>query len=358
MNTEKHDFKHTISRFIFFGGIFFLLFLFVKKISTVLIPFVLSFIIAYAFAPFVSKMQYRLKLGRNFSAGLIVILIYIIFIFILTIGTPILYNQAISLIKVLPTVIGFVEGKFLPLIPDSIAILYAETSKNINFDNIINSIFSFDKKDLFSKAYSSGIVIVNIFSTFFLVPILTFYILRDWNKIHKSTLNIIPIHYKREFEKIIHEIRRKVSAYIVGEFYAIFILSVLYGVGLTFTGLKFGFFIGVLTAVFSIIPYVGFAICFISAMLIAFATNVTTLEIVAIISVFLAVQTVESNYIIPKFVGGKIGLHPMWIIFGLLAGGSLLGFIGLLLAIPITTVISVLIRHYIDKYKHSEYYED
>jgi putative permease len=358
MNTEKHDFKHTISRFIFFGGIFLLLFLFVKKISTVLTPFVLSFIISYAFAPFVYKIQHMLKLGRSFSSGIIVIFIYIIFILILTVGTPILYNQAISLIKVIPTVLFFIEAKILPLIPDYIAVIYKETSRNVNFDNIITSLFSFDKKDLFAKAYNSGIVLVNVFSTFFLVPILTFYILRDWNKIHKSTLNIIPIHYKQEFEKIIHEIRKKVSAYIVGELYAIFILSVMYGVGLTFTGLKFGFFIGVLTAVFSIIPYIGFAICFISAMLIALATNVSTLEIVSIVSVFLVVQTVESNYIIPKFVGGKVGLHPMWIIFGLLAGGSLLGFIGLLLAIPITTIISVLIKHYIEKYKHSEYYED
>jgi predicted PurR-regulated permease PerM len=310
------------------------------------------------FAPFCRKMQTKFKFNRNASSALIVISLYVLVVLLLAVGTPVLYNQAIAITKVAPLVLNLLESKFLPLIPDAIAKIYIETSKSINFDALISQIFTFDKETFISKAYTSGMLIANIVSTFFLVPILTFYILRDWEKIHKSTLNIIPIHYKEEFEKIVNEIRKKVSAYIVGELYAIFILSILYGFGLTLTGLKFGFFIGVLTAFFSLIPYIGFAICFTSAMLLSFATNMDSIQIASIIAVFLAVQTVEANYIIPRFVGGKIGLHPMWIIFGLLAGGTLLGFIGLLLAIPITTVISVLIRYYIDKYKHSEYYED
>lgn len=357
--TEKktHDYKHTISRALFFGGIFLLLFFFIKSISTVLIPFVISFIISYILAPLCIRMQHKLRLSKNFSAGIIVILIQLIFIIILTLGIPAIYNQITSLIKTFPLILQTLEEHVIPLMPETITELYKETSKNIDTNKLLSGLFD-QSKSLISHAYSSGVIIVNIFSTIFLLPILNFYILRDWNKIHKTTLNLIPIHFKQEFEVIIHEIRKKVSAYINGEALAIFILSLMYGFGLLLTGLKFGFFIGVLTAVLSIIPYIGFAVCFLAAMLIAFATDMLIGEIIIISLVFLFVQIIESNYVIPKLVGGKIGLHPVWIIFGLLAGGSLLGFIGLLLAIPITTIASVLIKHYIKKYKTSEYYED
>lgn len=357
MTQKTHDYKHTLSRIAFFGGIFLLLFFFIKSISIILIPFVISFIISYIFAPFCIRMQHKLKLSKSISAGIIVIVIQLIFILILTLGIPAIYNQVISLVKTLPLIIETVEEHLLPLLPESIIEIYKEASKNVDSGKFFQKSFA-QSGNILSKAYDSGVIIINIFSTLFLLPILNFYILRDWSKIHKATLNLIPIHFKEEFEIIIHEIRKKVSAYINGEALAIFILSLMYGFGLLVTGLKFGFFIGVLTAILSIIPYIGFTMCFIVAILIAFATHMTTTSIMVIIGVFLFVQVIESNYIVPKLVGGKIGLHPIWIIFGLLAGGSLLGFIGLLLAIPITTIISVLIKHYIKKYKTSEYYED
>lgn len=359
MKTQnKHDYIHTISRLVFFGGIFLVLFLFVKKISTILTPFVISFIIAYIFSPAALRMQHKCRVSKNFSAGVIVIIIQILFILILTVATPVVYSQAISLIKVFPSVVDLLESRVLPLIPEVLSKFYVEATKNINIHGFVAESLNQNKQEVFSKAYNSGVIFINIISTVFLAPILSFYMLRDWQKIHKTTLNLIPVNFKYEFEVIIHEIRKKVSAYISGEFYAIFILSLLYGISLALTGLKFGFFIGVLTAILSIIPYIGFVICFIAAILIALAYNMAMYQVIIIIGVFIVVQAIESNYVVPKFVGGKVGLHPLWIIFGLLAGGSLLGFIGLLLAIPITTVLSVFIKHYIKKYKNSEYYEN
>jgi predicted PurR-regulated permease PerM len=303
-------------------------------------------------------LQNKWKLGKNTSSGIIVICFQLVFILILTIIIPALYNQGVAFMKMYPLILNLIEVKFLPIIPEAIAKIYIETSKNINIEELINLSFKLDKEKLVTQAYNSGIMIVNFISTFFLAPVLTFYMLRDWQNIYKTTLNLAPIHFKPDFSLIVFEIREKVSAYIVGVFYSIVVLSLLYGVGLSLTGLRFGFFIGILTAVLSIIPYIGFTVCFVVAILIAFATKMTFLQIGIIIFVFCVVQIIESNYIVPKFVGGKVGLHPLWIIFGLLAGGSLLGFIGLLLAIPITTIASVLIRHYIKKYQNSEYYED
>ena len=354
---DKHDFYNIISRFIFFGGIFLILFFFIQRIEAILTPFIVSFILAYLFAPVNTRMQHKLKLGKNFSSAIIIFLTQIILILILTIGTPALYNQVVALIKTIPLVTELVELKVLPLLPEAITQIYFETSKSINIDLLINQAFSLDKTKVVEQAYSSGKAIASAISTFFLIPIVSFYMLRDWQGMHKATLTLIPIKYKKEFEEIIHEIRKKVSDYVTGEFYAIFILSFMYGIGLVLAGLKFGFLIGVLTAVLSIVPYIGFTICFLLAIIIAFATSMPIAGVLIVAGVLIAVQVIESNYIIPKFVGGKIGLHPVWIIFGLLAGGALLGFVGLLLAIPITTIISVLLKHYVNKYKKSEFYE-
>lgn len=358
MAEKKHDYYHSISRFVFFGGLFFLLFFFIKKISTVLTPFIIGYIIAYIFSPYCIRMQHKFKIGKNLASGMIVILIQVILILILIIGIPLLYNQIIDLIHLTPKITAFFEAKFLPKIPSFLAEIYVDMIKDIGVNKMFNVSQILKDGDIISKAYTSGVVVINIISTFFLAPILSFYMLRDWGKIHKTCLNLVPVHFKQDFEIIVHEIRKKVSAYISGEMLVIFILTMMYGIGLLFSGLKFGFFIGMLTAIFSIIPYIGFSICFISALLIAFATNMSYTEISIISGIFLFVQVIESNYIIPKLVGKKVELHPLWIIFGLLAGGSILGFLGLVLAIPLTTIISVLIKHYVKKYKTSEYYED
>lgn len=355
--SNKNEYYHKISKIIFFGGIFFLLFLFVKKINTVLTPFAISFILAYLFSPLAIHMQHRLKISKTVTSALIVISMWIVVISILTVITPIVYTEAASFFKLTPDIIKLINEKVIPLIPDFLKETYDQIIKEFGFQSLFKKTLD-SKTSVLSHAYNSGIVIANLVSTIFLVPILTFYMLRDWAKIHKTVLNLIPINYKSEFEVIIHEIRKKVSGYVTGEFYVILILSTLYGVGLMLAKLKFGLFIGILTGILSIIPYVGFSLCFIAAILVAFATNMTYMDITIICAVFFIIQIIESNYIVPRLVGSKVGLHPLWIIFGLFAGGSLLGFIGLLLAIPITTIVSVLIKYYIKKYKKSDYYED
>jgi predicted PurR-regulated permease PerM len=348
---------HNVSKFIFFGGIFFIFFLFINRISTVLTPFVISFIIAYLFAPLALRIQENTRLGKSFSSAVIVIIIQLILIITLAIAVPFIYGQILSLFKMWPEILNFWEKTLLPSLPGFLREMYGEASSKIDAKVIFSKTIE-ERQMLLMHAYNSGITVIHIISTMVLVPILTFYMLRDWTKMRCASLNLIPVLYKEEFREVVNEIRKRVSGYIQGQVYVIIILSALYGAGLAICGLPFGFLIGFLAGLLSIIPYVGFTICFITALLIAFATHMSYSAIICVCSVFLIVQVLESNVIVPKLVGGKVGLHPLWIIFGLLSGGSLLGFIGLLLAIPITTIISVLIRHYIRKYKNSGYYGD
>lgn len=347
---------HSISKLIFFGAIFFIFFLFINKISAVLTPFIISFIVAYLFAPLSLLIQKKTSFGSSFSSAVIVLFIELILIIILVIAIPFIYGQLLSLFKMWPEILNFWETSLLPSFPDFLTDIYTEISGSIDTKFIFSRTIE-EKQRFLLHAYNSGITVIHIISTIVLAPILAFYMLRDWNNIRRSALNLIPVVYKDEFKEITYEIRKRVSGYIQGQVYVMIILSTLYGTGLLLCGLPFGFLIGFLTGLFSIIPYVGFTAGFISALLIAFVTHLSHSSIIGVCAVFLTVQLLEANFIVPKLVGGKVGLHPLWIIFGLFAGGSLLGFTGLLLAIPLTTILSVLVRHYIKKYKNSGYYE-
>lgn len=357
MTNTKKACPSKLNKFIFFASISLLLTLFFYRAYSALTPFIISFVVAYLFIPLSFFFQEKCNLGKSLSAILIVLIVYTFLILVFTIGIPLLYNQAYSLIKLVPAISKFIEEKILPLSPVPVITIYKKIDSIIDVDTIFKTI-SDNKNLLLSRVYSSGVTVVGWITVILLVPVITFYLIRDWDAIYKSFLGLIPEDQKVELGQIINEIRAKVSAYIVGQAYAIAILSFLYGIGLTLVGLKFGFFIGILTAVSSIIPYIGFTISLITSILIALATGTSYLQLFGICGVLFAIQAIESNYIIPTFVGDKVGLHPLWIIFGLFIGGSIFGFIGLVLAIPITTIISVIIKHFIIKYKNSKYYEN
>jgi predicted PurR-regulated permease PerM len=358
MINKKYDFYSTMSKVIFFGATFLFLLWFAKKVNAILSPFILSFILAYVFFPVKVKINKSLKMNNILTSILIIIVFYFAVLLILFFIVPFIYHQINELIKILPTIFDFINVKLMPLSPDIIKNSYFDFISKFNIDEAIKTLVKLDFKSIFKKAYSSGVFIVGFVSTIVLTPILAFYFLKDWQKIYLNTLGLIPVKAKNDFIEITSKIRFAISNYIIGQMYAILILSTLYSVGLFLTGLKFGFLIGVLTGIFSLIPYVGFGIFFSTSILIALVYQFSLPHIFLIIGVFLFVQFVESNFIIPKLVGSKVGLHPVWVIFGLLTGGSLFGFIGMLIAIPITAIISVLFSHYVKKYKKSEYYEN
>jgi predicted PurR-regulated permease PerM len=338
---------------IIFGILLILAYFLINKIGSILTPFLLSFIVAYLFAPLTNLI----KVNKNLSSGFIIIVVWFTIMLFFVFVIPLVYGQILALIKIMPTILQFLEAKTSHIIPLAFKNELSDFLANIDISKTINKFLLENKKDTFIKAYNSGLFIINLATNLFLTPILAFYLMRDWDAMCKTTTNIIPLSFRADFDSISKEIRIKISAFVIGQFYAILILSTLYSLFLGFSGLKFGFLIGILTGMLSIVPYIGFASCFIIAILVAFATGMSYASISVVIAIFLLMQALESNYIIPRVVGEKVGLHPFWAIFGLIALGSLLGFIGFLLAIPITAIISVLITHYVKKYKKSEFYE-
>jgi predicted PurR-regulated permease PerM len=181
--------------------------------------------------------------------------------------------------------------------------------------------------------------------------------LRDWNAFTKKVDSLLPKAYKKEIRTQAKEIDKIISSFIRGQLSVCVLLGTFYGIGLSFVGLELGLLVGFIAGIISFIPYVGSIVGFITAMAIAFAQFSDWMPIAQVVGVFAVGQFLEGNFLTPKLVGDSIGLHPVWVMFALLAGGVLLGFLGLMIAVPMAAVIGVLTRFAISKYKQSSLYK-
>jgi predicted PurR-regulated permease PerM len=326
---------------------------FLYLIKSVLSPFIVAIIIAYFLDPLAGKIK-QLGLSRTSAATIILGGFLFIIIISLILVLPLLYSQTTSLIAAMP---GYVDIFVNSVYPQIFQFLSANGfSLEPDLHNYFNSqtignFFNFSS-NIFDNIMHSGIVLFNILSLIFITPVLVFYMLRDWDLLVKKINNYLPGNYKKNLINIFTEIDKTLSGYVHGQFNVCLILGIFYAVALTFVGLNFGFLIGFLTGFLSFIPYVGMVLGLSTALLVGlFQWGFDSFYIGIVALIFLFAQIVESNFLTPKLVGGKVGLHPVWIIFGLFVCGVLFGFVGILFAMPITAICGVLIKFIALQYK-------
>lgn len=324
-------------------------------IKSVLTPFVFSLIIAYFLNPLVDYLTRKHKLSRLTATALILGLFLSIFISATAILLPIIYMQTAELIDALPKYLSIITHEFYPKIVTTLD--HFNIRLDTDFSSLINSdqphpyLVNFSH-DLFRNALSSSLTFINILSLIFITPILVFYLLKDWDILMQKTYELLPKSIAVPTKEIVTEINKTLAGYIRGQFNVCLILAIFYSISLSLAGLNFGFLIGFLTGVLAFIPYVGMLSGTTAAILVAlfqWGFDFTHLAIVAM--VFLVAQLIESNFLTPQLIGDKIGLHPVWMIFGLFIFGVLFGFVGILLAVPLTAVCSVIIKYFALKYK-------
>jgi len=326
---------------------------FFYSIKSILFPFVAAIIIAYFLDPVVDKIK-KVGLSRTSATASIVggFLLTIIALWILIL--PLLYIQTTSLIAAIP---GYIDVFISTIYPKIFTLLtkngfVIESDPHSYFGNQnIADIFNFSG-DLALNIMSSSIFIFNILSLIFITPVLVFYMLRDWDILIDKIDHYLPVQYSKNIRNIFIEIDKTLSGYVHGQFNVCIILGIFYAVALTLSGLNFGFLIGLLTGFLSFIPYIGMLLGVVIALMVSlFQWGLDSFYIGIVALIFLAGQIVESNVLTPKLVGDRVGLHPVWIIFGLFVFGSLLGFAGVLLAMPLTAIFGVLIKFFAVQYK-------
>lgn len=333
---------------IIFAGLAWLIY----SIRSVLTPFIFSLIVAYFLNPLVEKMTSK-KTSRNTSALLIVSLFLSCFTAICAVLVPLIYGQFTSLAQAVP---GYIQSFFEHFYPRIIELsgrfgfdLEPDLAHMISNQEMAAKIVDFSK-NFFGSAFNSSIAIINILSLIFITPVLIFYLVRDWDLLIANISKYVPHTTSSVAGKISKEINKTLSGYVRGQFNVCIILGIIYSVFLSLSGLNFGFLIGFLTGFFSFIPYIGMICGVVTAIIISlFQFGFDLPQIGLISAIFLFGQIIESNYLTPKLIGSKIGLHPVWIIFGLFFFGAIFGFFGILFAVPLSAICGVIAKHLIAK---------
>lgn len=328
----------------------------VYVLRSVLLPFATGIIIGYLLDPLAARLQ-KLGMNRTFATVLVLLLVVIVAVPAVVLLINMIDSQVGTFINAVPGYVSSLLKKFEPLLvrlQEDFPGLDADKVKDYlraNMSNYLKLLGS-----LIKSLVSGGMAIINLISLLLITPVVAFYMLRDWDDFIAKIRSLLPRKSKKAIEQQAREIDRTLAGFIRGQLSVCVILGSFYAVGLHLAGLDLGLMVGFLAGLISFIPYVGSISGFVMSMGLAVAQFNSLSPFLAVIAVFLVGQFLEGNFLTPKLVGDSVGLHPVWIMFVLLAGGVLLGFLGLMIAVPVAAVIGVLLRHAIVNYKKSNLY--
>jgi predicted PurR-regulated permease PerM len=323
----------------------------------VLLPFVAGMALAYFLDPAADWLERRGV--RRWLATLIIIgLFFVAATLVIVLLVPVVSAQFAKFMTRLPDYITFFQGVVLPYLQG----LAERFGFDVNGD--AKQALAGHSEQIIKVAggiltglLGGGQAIFNIISLAVITPVVGFYLLRDWDKIVDLIDSHLPLDHAETIRAQAREIDRVLAGFVRGQLLVCLSLATFYGLGLSIVGLQFGLFIGVTAGMISFIPYVGTVLGFVVAVGVAFAQFSPDFVMVGIVAaIFIVGQVIEGNFLHPVLIGDRVGLHPVWIIFALMAGGSLFGFVGILLAVPIFAVIGVLARFSLDRYRDSWLY--
>ena len=326
-------------------------------LAPVLTPFVVAMLLAYLGNPLVNRLSQH-KLPRPMAVSLIFILLFSFLTGLVLILLPGLEQQIRHLLHKLPTYLAWVQQVLMPplqvILPTELPTLDADLVRQTLQEHWqqIGGLIS----GLWASITGSGLRLMHWLTNLILIPILTFYLLRDWAPLVTGIQGLIPRSALATSNRLAREADLVLGHFIRGQLAVMFSLGIIYTTGLWLVGLDFALLIGLLAGAVSFVPYLGLIIGLGAASLAAVLQYQDLSGIPLIILVFVVAQIIESTVLTPRFVGERIGLHPVAVIFAVLAGGQLYGFFGVLLALPIAAVVMVLIRELIHRYQQSPNY--
>lgn len=342
---------------LFWLGLIVLFFVFIYLIRSVLLPFVLGIFIAYFLDPAADRLQ-RSKFSRGTATVFIIGAFFVMLGLISVLIVPVLFNQLTALFAALPEFVTTMNNKYSPIITQWLGDMPILPMSSIHSAvSDASGVMVKAAGSFATSLFMSGMVIVNVLSLILITPIVAFYLLRDWDKLVAKIDNLLPRDHAPVIRKQVRIIDRTLAGFVRGQVNVCLIVGSFYAIALSAAGLNFGILIGLATGILFALPYVGFGIGMAIGMGVAIFQFGTLTDVGIIFAIYMAGQLVESNFLTPKLVGESVGLHPVWIIFGMLAGATLFGFVGVLLSVPATAVLGVLIRFAISRYLESRYYK-
>ncbi|HEX3441610.1 MAG TPA: AI-2E family transporter [Pseudolabrys sp.] len=341
---------------VFWLGALIVVVLLLWLLSEILLPFIAGLAIAYLLTPVADRLQ-RYGLNRLLASLLLITVIVLGFVLLILMVVPILGGQLASFIENIP---GYVS-KLQSLLSDpGWPWLQKLVGAGLTGDKGISDLVTQGVGWLttFLKSlWSGGRALVSLFSLIVVTPVVAFYLVYDWHRMLDTVDAWVPVHHRETVRELAREIDRAIAGFVRGQSAVCLILGSFYAVALTVCGLNFGLLIGLISGLITFIPYVGSMTGLVLSLGVAVAQFWPHYySIIAVLGVFLVGQFLEGNVLSPKLVGESVGLHPVWLIFALLAFGYLFGFVGLLVAVPLAATIGVLARFGLRRYLESSFY--
>ncbi|MGE5476200.1 MAG: AI-2E family transporter [Bacteroidales bacterium] len=321
-----------------------------------LLPFVAGMAVAYFLDPLADRLE-RSGLSRLAATSMITAAFFLVVVLALIILVPLIEDQVLAFAHKLPGYMDTLNERLQPLL--------AEAKKRLSPRDIEKLRSSAGEYAGTAVSWVLGalrgvltgsLAVFNVLSLVFITPVVTFYLLRDWDRMIAKVDGWLPRDHAETIRAQMREINRTLSGFIRGQATVCLCLGLIYGIGLSAVGLDLGLLIGMGSGMLSFIPYLGSITGFVTGMGLALAQGPDWHLPAMVAGVFAVGQVAEGNFLTPKLVGDKVGLHPVWIMFALLAFAALFGFVGLLLAVPVAAVIGVLVRFALGRYLSSQLY--
>jgi predicted PurR-regulated permease PerM len=320
-------------------------------LAPILTPFVASGLLAYLGDPLVDRLE-RLKLSRTLAVVVVFVLIFVLLGALTLLIVPLVRAQSAALVQQVPSYVDWLENQVLPQLNGILGI--DGVSPDSGFGALLAG-YGQELRDLASGALrsvsrSGGAVIAAALNVL-LIPVITFYLLRDWDLMLARVAALCPAERRPALITLARRTDEVLGGFVRGQLLVVVGLAIIYSIGLWLVGIDFALAIGVIAGLVSFVPYLGLFVGIALAGIAALVQIGTLMAVGGVVLVFVVGQMIEGTLLTPRLVGGRIGLHPVFVIFAVLTGGQLFGFFGVLLALPAAAVISVLVRFAMAHYR-------
>lgn len=324
-------------------------------------PFVIGLVLAYILNPLVRRLM-RLGLSRV-AATLLVILVFFFGLgAVIFLTAPYVVRNVTELLRALPQLLQQLQGHLEGLKKwaegwSGLKLDLAEATSNISLSQFASTAIDWFTSSLQSFG-TTGKALMNSVEILLIVPFAVFYLLMDWERLTRGLRKLVPVSMRQSVYSLTQDIDAMIGGYFRGQVVVCVFLGTFYAVTLWAIGLRYGIAIGVVSGLLAFIPYLGTATCLLLSFGVGIAQFWPDWSMLALIGIIIGVgQFLEGNFLTPFFVGRHLGLHPLALMFGLLATGSLYGFVGLLFSVPLTGTTAIVLRRLTGRYRQSEFFK-
>ena len=322
----------------------------------VLMPFAVAALFAYLFDPLVDRLERRL--GRSWAVSLVFTLASIVLVAAVLLLVPFIEHQIGNFLGQLPVWVAWLQTHALPWVQERFGV----TPELLDTRSIFDALQKHWKEagglaaSVIGQVSRSGMALVGWGLNLVMIPVVGFYLLRDWDVLVARVHELIPRSVEPVVSRLARESDEVLGAFLRGQLSVMIVLGLFYGVALWLVGINVGPLIGMIAGLISFVPYLGAIAGVLMGVIAALVQYQDWTHVMLVLGVFVVGQTLEGYVLVPRLVGDRIGLHPVAVIFAILAGGELFGFLGVLLALPVAAVVMVVLRWLHERYTTSALY--